>query len=328
VNPFVKELKSAAGNQNRSLSDRWLKPASVVLLLVSLGGSVPQAHERAPAPRAAHVDVRLAGLLADSDDDALERVIIKMKPGTKDGLVRALRLQGVSVDHDFNIIEGFSGRMPRRLLRLLQNHPDVVSMSTDAEMMPAGVTTSVSGTALNSAYSLRSTLGLQAVSATAVTKTFQQGVNSYTAAVSGSFNSSTPTTGIGTTSKVMVQDGGSMGVRSGMLLRFDGLFGAGANQIPIGATITSATLWLKHPSDGASTATAGAYRMLVPWDQTTTWNSLATSGPGLQRDNIEAATSADALAGLAAGVGAVLATTRAARTTAPRAPTARRSSAP
>ena len=73
--------------------------------------------------------------------------------------------------------------------------------------------------------------------------TFQQGANGYTGTQDAEIFSAQPTTvqdgGTGTNISVDNQDGG--GVRQG-LVRFDNIFGAGANQIPLGSVINSATL--------------------------------------------------------------------------------------
>jgi hypothetical protein len=68
------------------------------------------------------------------------------------------------------------------------------------------------------------------------------------------------------------------------LIRFSDVFGSGAGQVPLGATITSATLSL-YTTNTSATPTA-LPRMLVDWDDTATWNSL--SG-GITADGTEAA---------------------------------------
>ncbi len=58
------------------------------------------------------------------------------------------------------------------------------------------------------------------------------------------------------------------------LLRFDNLFGDGLGQIPVGSTISSASLqlWINNTS---SDTTITMHEMLVGWDEsTTTWNSM------------------------------------------------------
>jgi hypothetical protein len=73
------------------------------------------------------------------------------------------------------------------------------------------------------------------------------------------------------------------------------LFGAGPGQIPPGAIIRSATLRLNNNSSGDHVE---LHRMLVPWDESSTWNSLTNS---IDRDDVEAAAVADAVTGLVSG---------------------------
>ena len=63
------------------------------------------------------------------------------------------------MDKDFGVIDAFASEPPRGVLRALQQHADVVSMSVDADVSPMSVA-GVTGTAQGSPYSLRSTLGL------------------------------------------------------------------------------------------------------------------------------------------------------------------------
>ena len=46
--------------------------------------------------------------------------------------------------------------------------------------------------------------------------------------------------------------------------------------------------------DSNVTASAGLYRMLVDWNSSASWLTMLTSGPGVQRDDVEAASAADA----------------------------------
>ena len=140
---------------------------ALALCLLTGGAVAPQAQgprrpgrDAAAARRDARTDLRLADRLSRAGDTERERVIITVKPGTKPGLLRALLAQGAQVSHDLTLIEAFAGDVPAGLLRALQHHPDVVALSTDAEMRPMGVTSSVSGAAENTPYTLRRTLGL------------------------------------------------------------------------------------------------------------------------------------------------------------------------
>jgi len=68
--------------------------------------------------------------------------------------------------------------------------------------------------------------------------------------------------------------GGAVG-----LLQFPNLFGSGPGQIPVGATIVSATLDLCIPGDGGSTVSFSLVK--TPWNESTTWNTFGPS-PGPQ----------------------------------------------
>jgi hypothetical protein len=64
------------------------------------------------------------------------------------------------------------------------------------------------------------------------------------------------------------------------LLRFEGLFGTGPGQIPPGAQIERAILTLTTEGlNAASSSGAAFHRMLVAWDEDSTWDSL---GGGVQ----------------------------------------------
>jgi hypothetical protein len=71
------------------------------------------------------------------------------------------------------------------------------------------------------------------------------------------------------------------------LLRFEHIFGSEPGQIPLGAVIVSATLELNTTGKGDG---ARLHRMLMPWQDTDTWNSL---GSGIQADGQEAAAQYD-----------------------------------
>jgi hypothetical protein len=56
------------------------------------------------------------------------------------------------------------------------------------------------------------------------------------------------------------------------LIRFDNIFGAGANQIPVGAIIDSAELTVF--TEGDSSATISLHQMLADWSESSTWTSM------------------------------------------------------
>jgi hypothetical protein len=57
------------------------------------------------------------------------------------------------------------------------------------------------------------------------------------------------------------------------LLRFDNMFGDGKNQIPLGSTISKATLRL-YFYNGQGKNERQLYRMASKWDDSSTWNSM------------------------------------------------------
>lgn len=103
-----------------------------------------------------------------------------------------------------------------------------------------------------------------------------------------------PTTGFGTAKSIGVDTGGSAEVQA--LLAFPNLFGTGPGQIPLGATITSATLTLN--TTNPSNQGGSIYRMLSGWNANSTWNSFG--GDGIQFNGVEAASAADVITGATA----------------------------
>ena len=122
--------------------------------------------------------------------------------------------------------------------------------------------------------------------------TFQQGVSGYTGLRFTTLvqTAATSTNG-GLGAGVWTVDGGSGAFNDGQfrqgLIRFDNIFGAGVGQIPLGSTISAATITANY-NDNSSTAFA-VYRILVPWETTNaTWNFFTA---GLTNDGVEAASS-------------------------------------
>ena len=99
------------------------------------------------AEPASKFDKALRARAAESSDDAPLKVIVTLRPGAKRGLVQALKAQRARLSNDFSIIEAFSGDLPAGLVRLLEKHPDVLSISSDVPVRSSAVTSSVSGNA-------------------------------------------------------------------------------------------------------------------------------------------------------------------------------------
>lgn len=109
----------------------------------------------------------------------------------------------------------------------------------------------------------------------ATTVTFAQGTNGYTGAVDTMLREHYPTMNFGDAFVISPESDSGYAVQG--LLQFNDIFGSGAGQIPVGATIVSATLTLRTTNTTPDAGTIN--RMLVGWDSTATWSSL---GSGVQ----------------------------------------------
>lgn len=131
------------------------------------------------------------------------------------------------------------------------------------------------------------------------TVTIQQNVGGYTGTLDTFIREGRPTNSYTTATEISVDGADSTNVRIQGLLSFSGLFGNGPGQIPLGSTITSATLTLSL-SDG-SKSPVSFYRMVQDWTTlpSLTWNGF---GGGIQTDGVEALAAPDLmLGGLASG---------------------------
>ena len=106
-----------------------------------------------------------------------------------------------------------------------------------------------------------------------------------TSALDGQLKQSAPNTAGGALASVMVDGSDGIGAVQG-LLYFD-IFGSGANQVPSGSTINSATLTLQTNNGGNG---GRFHRMLKSWGENASWNSLTN---GIQTDDVEASSTPD-----------------------------------
>jgi hypothetical protein len=129
---------------------------------------------------------------------------------------------------------------------------------------------------------------------TVQTASFQQGASGYAGTVDTFLHQNAPTTNnaAATSLKVDNDDPAGTGNDAQALLRFDNLFGSGAGQIPLNATIRSATLQLQVTN--GSVDNMNLHRMLSPWTAADTWNSRIG---GVQTDGVEALTAPDTSSG-------------------------------
>lgn len=131
------------------------------------------------------------------------------------------------------------------------------------------------------------------------TVTIQQNVGGYTGTLDTYLRKGRPTSQYGTATQVYADGSDSDLVPRQGLLSFENIFGDGPGQIPLGATITSATLTLTM-SDGTSSPVQ-FHRMAQDWTSLPSW-TWDSFGDGIQTDGTEALAAADVtLSGLGGG---------------------------
>ena len=124
-------------------------------------------------------------------------------------------------------------------------------------------------------------LGNGAGSGARVTLSFQQGVEGYSGTIDTEVWALAATTILESNPNAS-SDADNDGGESQVLIRFDGILGTAARQIPPHATVHSAKLVVSAFDQGN---TVNLHRMLVPFDRSATWNSLVS---GVSADGLEA----------------------------------------
>ena len=129
------------------------------------------------------------------------------------------------------------------------------------------------------------------------TSTFQQGVDGYAAAADTELVSDAPDTTHGSDPTHIV-DFPSNNPEVHVLMRFGDVFGSGPGQVPDGAVIRSATVYVTT-TDGNGPGDGGTlHQMLTDWQPASSWNSLTG---GVQPDGVEAAADYNAQVGAPGG---------------------------
>jgi hypothetical protein len=145
-----------------------------------------------------------------------------------------------------------------------------------------------------SAAQVRSIVGPFATDPPMTIATFRQGLNAYTGARDTQLMQEFPDTGYATSQDLNADLDTSSSLANNqqgqVLVRFDNLFGTAVGQVPANATVLSAKLLLYTPlnttgTDYDSDDTFRVHRMIVDWNDSATWNSLAG---GVSTDNTEA----------------------------------------
>ncbi|NQU23179.1 MAG: tandem-95 repeat protein [Candidatus Nealsonbacteria bacterium] len=127
------------------------------------------------------------------------------------------------------------------------------------------------------------------------TLSFQQGAGGYIGTVDTMLREAVPSIKYDASSPIGVDDENPAPSEDQVLMRFDGIIGDGASQIPLGSTINSATLTVQVTNPGSGLS---VHRMLQSWDDFNTWNDL---GGGVQADDSEAVLLADIVVGVGDG---------------------------
>ncbi len=124
-----------------------------------------------------------------------------------------------------------------------------------------------------SAAQVRSIVGPFTTTGPYTIVSFQQGANHYASALDTYLDQANPDA-VHSGDAVLATGGASS---NQVLLRFDNLVGAGAGQIPSGAQVLSAKLVLNtnHTELYSADQTISLHTLNVPFDSTSTWNSMA-----------------------------------------------------
>ncbi|MDA0282651.1 MAG: DUF4347 domain-containing protein, partial [Planctomycetota bacterium] len=130
--------------------------------------------------------------------------------------------------------------------------------------------------------------------------TFQNGTNSYTGTEDTELDSGSADTSKENNTTITV-DLDDTGQAQG-LIQFGSIFGSGPNQIPFGSTILSASLQLHVVDPAGAGDQITLHRMLVDWNESSTWNSLTG---GISANDVEASSSADSTLADASVTGSV-----------------------
>ncbi|HEV8377938.1 MAG TPA: DNRLRE domain-containing protein, partial [Tepidisphaeraceae bacterium] len=118
-----------------------------------------------------------------------------------------------------------------------------------------------------------------------VTTRIQHGTAGYSSGTDTFLESANPGTNHGGDTSVAVTSSTTQG-----LVRFDDVFGNGLGQVPVGAKVLSAKLFLVTTETQSSIETIALHQMLTNWDESSTWNSL---DGGVSIDDVEAAAVAE-----------------------------------
>jgi hypothetical protein len=154
------------------------------------------------------------------------------------------------------------------------------SLCTTGDVCAAG---SCSGTPVSCPGGSTCNPGTGACAAGPVTVSFQDGVSGYTGTQDTYLTQGAPTTVQGAVNNWRWDTENPSPNAEFGLIRFDGIFGAGVGQVPLGSTIQSATLTLEV-TNGSVAPNAAVNESTADWSEaTTTWNNFGGDA-GVQSD--------------------------------------------
>ncbi len=129
------------------------------------------------------------------------------------------------------------------------------------------------------------------------TATFRQDVNGYTGTVDTYVDAGFTTTS-NAAALLLTSDGGlPVTDERQTMIRFDNIFGSGPGQVPIGSSVTAATLTVNVSNGLTAGNLINVHRMLRTWGAANTWSTFGSAPwngtPGIQADGVEAVPIAD-----------------------------------
>src|SRR6185436_5852837 len=165
-----REQTTKEHRSTRQKAARWLRPVMVAALLLRCANvfGAPASDEDQKFDHALRDKVKQG-----SSGDRIQ-VIVSTKPGARGQMMKRLAADGGKVNGQYALTDAVVVTLSKGQARKLAKDGDVVAISYDAPVYSDGLAVNAVGAANNSPYTLRGTLGLDAVSSVAATRTFNQ----------------------------------------------------------------------------------------------------------------------------------------------------------
>ena len=134
----------------------FLRLAGTLGLTLALAAPAAAAPGKGNGSGAAHFDSAVQDWHDHGKGPDRQRVIVRMAPGTRGAVVKALKAGGFDVKVEHPLIDAVTLEIPRAALDALSHNPNILSISSDA-LTGAHVTVAPSGATVRSALGLSST---------------------------------------------------------------------------------------------------------------------------------------------------------------------------